>query len=343
MSPLKSAPTSRSANPIIINVASPNPLAAGADARNAPATAATTKRPAPRTWAQVAKAAPKKAGVAQTPTPPGTVPRPPRYRLTVEEEVAFRAGILPIRLLGGFISRAVGSYRHLAGLTRPGPLPGQTFAMLKRTAARNLHAVCTRLINNKTKHETLLAAQAAFKARTKPTASVAPPVGGEVIKVVEKVVEVEKVVTEYKTSPEVLAQLTALTEQVTELTKALEVLRARPAPVVPTLYELNHFKGVEYCGHTAASVNKWPKETLVKNAFSGIPEDSQIDVMVHPTYFDLALRRVDGSVPAVTLLRVSRKTHLVVSSAPLPAVYAKWGVTLLSKVTKVSGPALLKL
>lgn len=332
-------------------------------------------------------------------------------------------------------------------MTRAGPLPVSVFALIKRTARRNLFALCTRLLNSQTKHDAVLATQAAIKASRSTT----KPAVSKHTATVQEVVEVEKIVREMVTPPEVteelaslraklaafeqrpaqpqvihtttkefvtppsvVLELAALREQLASqppqrpaevvtvevippavsselaaLREELASLKARPAPQaveiekvvervvvehqvpealsaelaslrmevaqlttslevvkavpVPTLYKVNHFKGLKYVGHSASAIAGFPKETFLTDAYGGLPADSKIDLTVKPSYFDLTLRKVDGSVPPITILRVSRKTSLVGSSAPLPAVYAKWGVIFISRVVEVSSALLVQL
>jgi len=282
----------------------------------------------PLTWAQVAKKASKAGVKAPTaPTPRGTAPRPQRYVLTAEEQLLYKRGVLPERLLSGFISRAVGAYRHLSGMTRPGPLPKATFAMIKRTACRSLQAACNSYMLSETRRLATLKAQAASRAcREKRDANREEP--AEVPpKVVTVVREVEKVVKERYIPDDVTAELAKLRAEVDQLKKATKPVQAL---AVPSFYKLNQFKGYVYGGHTVAELAKAPKDHVQRDVF---PESSnyQLDVKYQPTFFDYAISCKDASSPAITFLRISRKTGKVAASAPVPAFYMPMAMRVLSR------------
>jgi hypothetical protein len=182
--------------------------------------------------------------------------------------------------------------------------------MLKRTATRNLFALCTRLLLNKTKHEAVLAAQAASKAERQKTLTTSKPEGKQVV--VEKIVEVERVVKEFAIPEEVLSELASLRAEVTALKNRLS-----PEPV---LYQNNQLKGAGFSDTQYFTVA--PKQFRTEMLESS---DCKLAIVGHPTYADVEISTKDASRPALSFLRFSRKTAKVVSNLPLPLHYMTIG------------------
>jgi hypothetical protein len=270
------------------------------------------------TWAQVAKKAAKRVDVGATsvkpapkPTLAGTAPNPQRYTLTIDEVAAFRRGDLPQRLLPGFISRAVGAYRHLSGMTRQGPLPRHVFVMIRNTARRNLYAMCGALINSAARHEATLKAQAASAAASrKNSPQVVNPVAPKV-KIETKVVEVNV------TPQEVKEELASLRELVKSLQATVEKL-SKPAPL-PVLHAANYFKDMMYKLNTKAELAKAP-DSFEQKKFEST--NAICKVVFAKTYLDVVIESKGGAIPPVTLLRVGRKSLKVTASGAVPFVYS---------------------
>jgi hypothetical protein len=276
--------------------------------------------PAPvSTWAQVAKKAAKRVDVGATsvkpapkPTPAGTAPNPQRYTLTVDEIAAFRRGVLPQRLLPGFISRAVGAYRHLSGMTRQGPLPRHVFVMIRNTARRNLFAMCGALINSASRHEATLKAQAASAtASRKNSPQVTKNPEAPKVKIETKVVEVNV------TPQEVKDELASLRELVKSLQATVEKL-SKPAPL-PVLHAANYFKDMTCKLYTKAELAKAP-DVFQQKKFEST--NAICKVVFAKTYLDVVIESKGGAIPPVTLLRVGRKSLKVTASGAVPFVYA---------------------
>lgn len=269
------------------------------------------------TWAQVAKKAAKRVdvGAASTkpaPTPAGTAPNPQRYTLTTDEIAAFRRGDLPQRLLPGFISRAVGAYRHLSGMTRQGPLPRHVFVMIRNTARRNLFAMCGALINSASRHEATLKAQAASAAASrKNSPQVAKEPEAPKVKVETKVVEVQV------TPKEVKEELASLRDLVKSLQATVEKL-SKPAPL-PVLHAANYFKDMIYKLNTKAELAKAP-DVFEQKKFEST--NAICKVVFAKTYLDVVIESKGGATPPVTLLRVGRKSLKVTASGAVPFVYS---------------------
>jgi hypothetical protein len=277
--------------------------------------------PAPvSTWAQVAKKAAKRVDVGAAkpvaptpkPTPAGTAPNPQRYTLTTDEIAAFKHGNLPQRLLPGFISRAVGAYRHLSGMTRQGPLPRHVFVMIRNTARRNLFAMCGALINSAARHEATLKAQAASAAASrKNLPQVTKNPEAPKVKIETKVVEVNV------TPKEVKEELASLRELVKALQATVEKL-SKPAPL-PVLHAVNYFKDLTYKLHTKAELAKAP-DSFEQKRFEST--NAICKVVYAKTYLDVVIESKGGAIPPVTLLRVGRKSLKVTASGAVPFVYS---------------------